>query len=77
MIKISIYIVAIELHLIEQIRRVLLMIRNAVNFGVDNRLSSHTDNYKNDALVLDEGHTDDINPSVGTVQKNFNTNFSK
>ena len=37
--------------------------RNDIIFGVNNSSSSHTDNLKNDFLVLREGTTDDINGS--------------
>ena len=33
-------------------------------FGVDNCSSSHTDNFKNEFLVLGEGPTDNSNGSV-------------
>ena len=38
--------------------------RNVVIFGVDNSLSSHTDNQKNNFLVLGEGPTDGINDII-------------
>ena len=34
--------------------------RNTVVFGVDNSLLSHTDNQKNNFLVIGEGPTDDL-----------------
>ena len=47
-------------------------------FGVDNESSSsHTDNRKNNFLILGEAHTDDINDSIGAAEKNFSINFSK
>ena len=50
--------------------------RNVVIFGVDNSSSSHTDNRRNNFLVLGEELTD-INGSVGATEKNFSNNFSK
>ena len=44
--------------------------RNVVFFGVDNSSSSHTDNHKNNFLVLGVGPTDDINDTFGTAKKN-------
>ena len=46
-------------------------------FGVDNSSSSHTNNCKIHFLVLGEGPNDDINGSVGALEKNFSINFSK
>ena len=43
--------------------------RNVANFGVDNSLSSHTKNKKKNFLALNEGLTDGINDSTGTVKK--------
>ena len=40
-------------------------------FGVDNSLSSHTDNWKNNFLVLDEGPTDGVNDSAVQLKKNL------
>ena len=51
--------------------------RNVIIFGVDNSSSSHTDNLKNDFLVLGEGPTDNINGSIGAAQKKFSIHFSK
>ena len=51
--------------------------RNVIIFGVDNSLSSHTNNRINNALVLDEGPTYDINSSVSEAEKKFSINFSK
>ena len=50
---------------------------NIVVFGVDNSSSSHTDNRKNDFLVLDEGDTFGINGNFGTSEKLFSITFSK
>ena len=51
--------------------------RNVVIFGVDNSSSSHTDNRKNDFLVLVEGQADGINDTTGAAEKKFRINFSK
>ena len=51
--------------------------RNVVIFGVDNTSSSHTDNQKNNFLVLGEGPTDGINDTTGAAEKRFSINFSK
>ena len=40
-----------------------------VFFGVDNSLSSHTDNWKNNFLVLGEGPTDGVNDSAVQLKK--------
>ena len=48
-----------------------------VIFDVDNSSSSHTDNRKNDFLVLDEGDTFGINGSFGAPGKNFSINIRK
>ena len=44
--------------------------RNVIIFGVDNSSSSHSDNLKNDFLILGEGDTFGINGSFGAPQKN-------
>ena len=53
--------------------------RNVVIFGIDNSLSSHIDNLKNNFLVLSEGLTEGINGSVGATGKKIaskeNTKF--
>ena len=41
--------------------------RNIVIFHVDNSSLSHTDNRKNNFLVLGEEHTDDISGSIGAA----------
>ena len=46
-------------------------------FGIDNTSSSHTDNRKNNFLVLGEGLTSGINDSTGSAEKKFSINFSK
>ena len=43
--------------------------RNVVIFGVDNSSSSHTDNKKNNLLVLGEGLINGINDSNGAAGK--------
>ena len=43
--------------------------RNAVIFDVDNSLSSHTDNQKNNFLVLGEVPTGGITDSIGASKK--------
>ena len=50
---------------------------NVIIFGVDNSSSSHTDNRKNNFLVLREGATFDINGKFGASEKRFSINFSK
>lgn len=37
----------------------------------------HTDNHKNSFLVLGKGSNDDVNHSVGRVEKKSSTNFTK
>ena len=51
--------------------------RNVVIFGVDNSSSSHTDNRKNNFLILDECPTFQINGKFGSPEKMFSINFSK
>ena len=43
--------------------------RKVVIFRVDDSLSSHSDNLKNDFLVLGEGKTSGINGSFGAPEK--------
>ena len=50
--------------------------RNVIIFGVDNTSSSHTDNRKNNFLVLGEA-THGINDSTGAAGKKISINFSK
>ena len=50
--------------------------RNII-FGVDNSSSCHTDNSKNEFLVLGEGDTFGINGSFGVPENKFRVNFSK
>ena len=42
--------------------------RNAITFGVNNSSSSHTDNCKNNFVVLSDGPTNDINFSKATTK---------
>ena len=44
--------------------------RNVTIFEVDNSSTSHTDNFKNDFLVLGEGDTFGINGNFGAPKKN-------
>ena len=46
-------------------------VKNVVIFGVDNSSSSHTDNQKNNFLVLGEGHIQGINESTGSAEKHL------
>ena len=48
-----------------------------VIFGVGNGSSFHTNNLKNNFLVLGEGLTDNINGNVGLVEKRLSNNFNK
>ena len=50
---------------------------NVINFGVDNSLSSHSDNCKINFLILGEGPSYGINGSFGSPGKKFSINFSK
>ena len=50
---------------------------NVVTFGVTSSLSSHTDDCKNNFLMLDKGDTFRINRSFGEPGKYFCINFSK
>ena len=50
--------------------------RNFIIFGVDNSSSSHSDNFKNNFLILDEGLTYGANGSLGSPQKKFDITFS-
>ena len=45
--------------------------------GVDNSLSSHVENPKNNSLILCEAPTLGINGRFGTPEKKFSMNFSK
>ena len=43
--------------------------RNVMNFGVDSSLSSHTDNLRNEFLILSERDTFGIHGGFGAPQK--------
>ena len=45
--------------------------RNVMIFGVDNSSVSHTDNLKNDPLILSEGSAFGINESFDAPEKNL------
>ena len=51
--------------------------RNVIIFGVDTSSSSHSDNHKNNFLILGKGLTLGINRSFGVPEKKFDINFSK
>ena len=55
----------------------LILARNNVIFGVDNSSSSHTDNHKNNFLVLAKGPTYDINGSFGSAEKRVSIYFTR
>ena len=46
-------------------------------FGVDNNSSSHSDNQKNNFLILGEGPTYGISGRFGSPEKKFNISFTK
>ena len=50
---------------------------SAIVFGVDNSSSSHSDNFKNNFLVLGEGTTYGINGSFGSTEKILLLNLLK
>ena len=45
--------------------------RNVIIFGVDNSSSSHSDNRKNNFLILGEGPTFRINGSFGSLEESL------
>ena len=51
--------------------------RNVIIFGVDNSSSSHTDNLKNDFLILGERDTFGINGGFCAPGEKFSINFIK
>ena len=53
------------------------IVRNVINFGFDNSLSSHADIRKNNFLVPGEGPTYEINGKFDSAEKKFTINFSK
>ena len=54
-----------------------LCFRNVIIFGIDNSLSSDTDNHRNNSLVLGEGDTFGINGALSASKRKFSINFSK
>ena len=50
---------------------------NVINFDVDNSLSSHSDNRRNNFLILGDGPIYSINESFGSPEEKFNFNFTK
>ena len=51
--------------------------RNNIILGVDSSSSSHSDNRKNNFLILGEARTFGINGSFGSAEKKFSINFAK
>ena len=51
--------------------------RNVIVFGIDNSSSSHSDNHKNNFLILSDGTTYGINGSFRSPEKTFSFNFTK
>ena len=51
--------------------------RNVLIFGIDNSLSSHNDNLKNNFLILGEEDTFGITENFGAPEKKFSINSSK
>ena len=51
--------------------------RNVIIFAVDNGLSNHSDNRKNNFSILNERPAYGINTSFGSPEKKFNINFTK
>ena len=51
--------------------------RNLIIVGADNNSSSHSDNHKNNFLMLGEGPTYGINGSSEKPDKRFRINFAK
>ena len=52
-------------------------VRNVITFGVDNSSWSHSENCKNDFLILGAGPTYGINGSFESPEKKFNIDFTK
>ena len=46
-------------------------VRNIIIFGIDNTSSSHSENRKNNFLVLGEGPTDGTNDSIGVAKRSW------
>ena len=53
----------------EEVNGILVMALLVIIFAVDNASSSHTDNQKNDFLVLGKGPTYEINVRFGIAEK--------
>ena len=51
--------------------------RTNIILGVDSSSSSHSDNRKNNFLILGEARTFGINGSFGSAEKKFSINFAK
>ena len=51
--------------------------KNVINFGVHDSLSSHSDNCKNNFLILGSGPNYGINGSFESPEKRFSINFTK
>ena len=65
-----------EQYMMVQLHGNLVMILLGI-FAVDNTLSSHADNYKENFLALGKGPIYSINGSTDVPEKNFHTDFSK
>ena len=63
----------------EKVHGVLLMtmLKMFIIFSVDNSSTSHTNNRKNNILVLREGPPQSINDSTAASEKKISTTFSK
>ena len=51
--------------------------RNVIITGVDNSSSSHSDNCKNNFLILGDGPIFGVNGSFGSPEKKFSINFTE
>ena len=51
--------------------------RDVIVFGVDNSSLSHSDNHKNNFLILGEGYSYGINGSFGSPEKEFSIKCTK
>ena len=60
-----------------QVHGVLIMALLEMLSGADKSLSSHSDNRKNNLLILGESPTYGIYGSVESPEKRFNINFTK
>ena len=54
-----------------------IMGKSLVTFGVDMRLSVHTDNKKNYNLILDRGPAQELNDITLTAEAQYSINFSR